>query len=50
MEVALLGQFATPVAIQTFVPNYLRLTQAEMQWLEKHPEGKAHDESYVEKV
>ncbi|MDK6809848.1 tRNA (adenosine(37)-N6)-threonylcarbamoyltransferase complex dimerization subunit type 1 TsaB [Ligilactobacillus agilis] len=50
MEVALLGQVATPVAIQTFVPNYLRLTQAEMQWLEKHPEGKAHDESYVEKV
>lgn len=47
---ALLGQNEQPATVHSFVPNYLRLTQAEMQWLEKHPEGKAHDESYIEKV
>ena len=33
----------------TFVPHYLRLTQAEVQWMEKHP-GKDQADSYVEKV
>ncbi|ALO03635.1 tRNA (adenosine(37)-N6)-threonylcarbamoyltransferase complex dimerization subunit type 1 TsaB [Lactiplantibacillus paraplantarum] len=45
----LLGQTMTPVAeIHNFVPNYLRLTQAEREWQAKHPE-KEHA-PYVEKI
>lgn len=45
----LLGQTATPVAnLHAFVPNYLRLTQAEHDWQAKHPE-KDHA-PYVEKI
>lgn len=38
------------VDVNDFVPNYLRMTQAEAQWLEKHPEGKDEHDSYVEKI
>ena len=45
----LLGQTMAPVAeIHNFVPNYLRLTQAERDWQAKHPE-KEHA-PYVEKI
>ena len=47
---ALLGEKKAPVDVNEFVPAYLRLTQAEMQWLEKHPERRDYHESYVEKV
>lgn len=36
--------------IDSFVPQYKRLTQAELQWMEKHPEEKNSHGSYVEKV
>jgi len=45
----LMGRTATPVAkIHDFVPNYLRLTQAEREWLAKHP--KEDHAPYVEKI
>lgn len=45
----LMGLTATPVTeIHTFVPNYLRLTQAERDWLAKHP--KEDHAPYVEKI
>ena len=45
----LIGRTATPVAkIHDFVPNYLRLTQAEREWLAKHP--KEDHAPYVEKI
>jgi tRNA threonylcarbamoyladenosine biosynthesis protein TsaB len=36
------------VSVYDFVPRYLRLTEAEHNWLEAHP-GRGHD-VYVEKV
>lgn len=45
----LMGLTAQPVAqLHAFVPNYLRLTQAERDWQAKHPE-KDHA-PYVEKI
>lgn len=45
----LMGHTAIPVAkIHDFVPNYLRLTQAEREWLAKHP--KEDHAPYVEKI
>ena len=45
----LMGRTAAPVKeIHTFVPNYLRLTQAERDWLAKHP--KEDHAPYVEKI
>lgn len=45
----LMGRTMTPVSeIHNFVPNYLRLTQAERDWQAKHPE-KEHA-PYVEKI
>lgn len=45
----LMGRTLTPVSeIHNFVPNYLRLTQAERDWQAKHPE-KEHA-PYVEKI
>ncbi|AVK64493.1 tRNA (adenosine(37)-N6)-threonylcarbamoyltransferase complex dimerization subunit type 1 TsaB [Lactobacillus sp. CBA3606] len=45
----LLGLTATPVQqLHNFVPNYLRLTQAEREWLAKHP--KEDHAPYVEKI
>ncbi|WP_318767069.1 tRNA (adenosine(37)-N6)-threonylcarbamoyltransferase complex dimerization subunit type 1 TsaB [Lactiplantibacillus carotarum] len=47
--VGLMGLTATPVEhLHAFVPNYLRLTQAERDWQAKHPE-KDHA-PYVEKI
>lgn len=45
----LLGQQKQPSQVDTFVPRYLRLTQAEVQWMEKHP-GKDAYGTYVEKI
>lgn len=45
-----LGRQMKPVQISDFVPRYLRLTQAETQWLQNNPEGKKYDESYVKKI
>lgn len=45
-----LGQKEEPSDADTFVPQYRRLTQAELQWMEKHPEEKNHHGNYVEKV
>ena len=45
----LLGKERPVADTLTFVPHYLRLTQAEVQWMEKHP-GKDQADSYVEKV
>ena len=45
----LLGRTATPVEnIHAFVPNYLRLTQAERDWQAQHP--KEDHAPYVEKI
>ena len=46
----LLGKDAQPSDVLNFVPHYLRLTQAEVQWMEKHPGKDQADGSYVEKV
>ena len=46
----MLGEKEKCVDVNDFVPNYLRMTQAEAQWLEKHPEGKDEHDSYVEKI
>ncbi|CAM3183803.1 tRNA (adenosine(37)-N6)-threonylcarbamoyltransferase complex dimerization subunit type 1 TsaB [Lactiplantibacillus plajomi] len=47
--IGLLGQTMAPVAqIHAFVPNYLRLTQAERDWQAKHPEE--DHAPYVEKI
>lgn len=47
--IGLLGRSMTPVQdVDRFVPNYLRLTQAEAEWRAKNP-GEDHT-SYVEKV
>ncbi|HJE46137.1 tRNA (adenosine(37)-N6)-threonylcarbamoyltransferase complex dimerization subunit type 1 TsaB [Levilactobacillus namurensis] len=47
--IGLLGQHRTPVQdVDRFVPNYLRLTQAEAEWRAKNP-GEDNT-SYVEKV
>ncbi|KRN02468.1 metal-dependent protease-like protein, molecular chaperone [Levilactobacillus senmaizukei DSM 21775 = NBRC 103853] len=47
--IGLLGATMTPVAdVDHFVPNYLRLTQAEADWRAKNPGRDA--ESYVEKI
>ena len=45
-----IGRQLTPSDIDSFVPQYRRLTQAELQWMEKHPEEKNHHGNYVEKV
>lgn len=46
----MLGEKEKCVDVNDFVPNYLRMTQAEAQWLEKHPEGKDEHDPYVEKI
>ena len=43
-----LGKDLPPVSVYDFVPRYLRLTEAEHNWLEAHP-GRGHD-VYDEKV
>lgn len=47
-RLGLLGEVAEPVSVFTFVPRYLRLTEAERNWLDTH-DDKGH-EPYVEKV
>ncbi|PWF99397.1 tRNA (adenosine(37)-N6)-threonylcarbamoyltransferase complex dimerization subunit type 1 TsaB [Levilactobacillus bambusae] len=45
----LLGTQGTPITdVDNFVPRYLRLTQAEAEWREKHPEEETG--TYVEKI
>ncbi|MGO3510807.1 MAG: tRNA (adenosine(37)-N6)-threonylcarbamoyltransferase complex dimerization subunit type 1 TsaB [Levilactobacillus brevis] len=47
--IGLLGQQLSPVTdVDRFVPNYLRLTQAEAEWRAKNPNEDT--ESYVEKI
>ncbi|WP_143462938.1 tRNA (adenosine(37)-N6)-threonylcarbamoyltransferase complex dimerization subunit type 1 TsaB [Levilactobacillus enshiensis] len=47
--IGLLGRDLPPVTdVDRFVPNYLRLTQAEAEWRAKNPEKEP--ESYVEKI
>lgn len=49
-HLAMLGQNASVVQdIDAFVPNYLRITEAEVNWLKSHP-GKHDDSHYVEEV
>lgn len=46
----LLGRQMAPVTnVDAFVPRYLRLTQAEADWYQQHPEEKGHPTNYVEK-
>ncbi|UQS86995.1 tRNA (adenosine(37)-N6)-threonylcarbamoyltransferase complex dimerization subunit type 1 TsaB [Nicoliella spurrieriana] len=48
-NLGLFGQTLPPVQdIDTFVPNYLRLTKAEADWQKLHPEEDSN--SYVEKI
>lgn len=49
-SLGLLGLAKQAEDIDSFVPAYLRLTQAELQWLEKNPEGTQSDGKYVEKI
>lgn len=44
----LLGGKQAPVMIANFVPEYHRLTQAEIQWQESHPEKE--NDNYVERT
>ncbi|MHC3377402.1 tRNA (adenosine(37)-N6)-threonylcarbamoyltransferase complex dimerization subunit type 1 TsaB [Ligilactobacillus equi] len=46
----LVGQKRDLEAIDTFVPAYLRLTQAERQWLDQNPQKDNNDDSYVQRV
>lgn len=47
----LLGLELSAADFDTFVPEYLRLTQAETQWLEKNPqENQRGNNNYVRKV
>lgn len=49
-HLAMLGQQVTVVDnIDDFVPNYLRITEAEVNWLKQHP-GKHDDSNYVQEV
>lgn len=49
-QLAQLGQQAPVVEnIDDFVPNYLRITEAEVNWLKAHP-GKHDDSDYVQEV
>lgn len=48
-RVAELATQTAPVDVDSFVPHYLRLTEAEHNWLTTHP-GHEHDDNYVEKV
>lgn len=47
-RLAELGAVAAAVPVDSFVPRYLRLTEAEVNWREKHPGATATN--YVEKV
>lgn len=48
-RLALMGEQLSPVKdIDHFVPDYLRLTQAERDWQKEHPE--AQPQNYVEEV
>lgn len=49
-QIAFLGQDADPVDPDKMVPNYLRRTQAEMQWHEKTGQDYGLDSDYVEEV
>lgn len=44
---ALLGEKKEPVSIHTYTPAYLKLTEAEEKWQEKHPDEVGG--SYIEK-
>lgn len=44
----LIGEGKVAVEVNSFVPHYLRLTQAEAQWLKNHRE--TDHEPYVEKI
>lgn len=49
-QLALLGKQEPIVQdIDEFVPNYLRITEAEVNWLKQHP-GKHDDSNYVQEV
>ncbi|HJA46828.1 MAG TPA: tRNA (adenosine(37)-N6)-threonylcarbamoyltransferase complex dimerization subunit type 1 TsaB [Candidatus Limosilactobacillus excrementigallinarum] len=49
-QLARLGEQAAAVGnIDDFVPNYLRMTEAEVNWLKQHP-GKHSDANYVQEV
>ena len=49
-QLAMLGRQAPVVGdIDAFVPNYLRITEAEVNWLKQHP-GKHDDSNYVQEV
>jgi len=49
-QLAQLGMQATPVEdIHGFVPTYLRMTEAETNWLKQHPDNEGH-EPYVEEI
>jgi tRNA threonylcarbamoyl adenosine modification protein YeaZ len=50
-QLALLGEQAQPVAnIHRFAPNYLRQTEAEVNWLKQHPTASKGHEPYVEEI
>ncbi len=49
-QLAILGEKAPAVKdIDDFVPNYLRITEAEVNWLKAHP-GKHDESNYVQEV
>lgn len=49
-QLAILGKDAAPIQdIDSFVPNYLRITEAEVNWLKSHP-GKHDSSNYVQEV
>ncbi|MFD1317070.1 tRNA (adenosine(37)-N6)-threonylcarbamoyltransferase complex dimerization subunit type 1 TsaB [Loigolactobacillus zhaoyuanensis] len=49
-QLAQLGLQLPPVTdIHGFVPNYLRMTEAETNWLKQHPDNEGH-EPYVEEI
>lgn len=50
-QLAWLGEQAQPVAnIHRFAPNYLRRTEAEVNWLKQHPTASKGHEPYVEEI
>jgi tRNA threonylcarbamoyl adenosine modification protein YeaZ len=48
-EIARLGAAYQPVAVDTFVPNYLKKVEAEEKWLETHT-NETDDTRYIQKI
>ncbi|MDR1606596.1 MAG: tRNA (adenosine(37)-N6)-threonylcarbamoyltransferase complex dimerization subunit type 1 TsaB [Streptococcaceae bacterium] len=49
-QIARLARKQPPVAVDSFVPNYLKKVEAEEKWLETHANDQATDAHYIQKI